>query len=333
MSLNMVANRADKGIFNFTLFGKMMAKLRMSKDKSSAENIPEWEEALRNTFATAGFGHFLGRQSSLMTPPDQVARLLVERELETALSTIGKVDVNTKVKMEPPPGLAEAEVKGSPSSEKNVGGSSNISEHERVVRLEALYRENARRQIEELLVEHAQSESRGVRKEVIFLESMSSMQVEYAYLNPKATVLVDIAGEPRLLEPEADLKRLQRQAAWQLITQSITDMPDANWKSVELGNVSHRGQYPTSRLGCNHAWIFRTRPPSWKLGFFWRSREGPVRTRPPSQNPTAQSDFGVGRRSGSGPDRRPDLQPDLPVKTRPPSQISGSLSNGSGPDR
>ncbi|MFZ9065514.1 MAG: C2HC-type zinc finger protein, partial [bacterium] len=238
MSLNMVANRADKGIFNFnsTFFGKMMTKLKMSKDKSFAENIPEWEEALRNTFATAGFGHLLGRHSSLMAPPDQVARLLIERELETVLNTIGKVNINTKVKVEPPLG-ALGLPKDDPSSAKSDGYSSSISEQERVKRLEAVYRENARLHLEDAHVEHAQSESRGVRKEVVFLESLSSMRVEYAYLNPRATVLVDIKNEPRLFEPESDQKRLQREAAWQLITQSITDMPDANWKSVEHGNV------------------------------------------------------------------------------------------------
>ena len=58
MSLNMVANRIDKSL-NIACFGKFMSKLTMSKDKNLAENIPEWEEAIKNTFATAGIGHLL----------------------------------------------------------------------------------------------------------------------------------------------------------------------------------------------------------------------------------------------------------------------------------
>jgi len=91
--------------------------------------------------------------------------------------------------------------------------------------------------IEKLQIEHAQSESRGVKKEVIFLEYMSSVPEHKAYLNPQATILVEVEGVTKLYEPESDLKRLQRQVGWQLITQSISDMPPANWKSVALGNV------------------------------------------------------------------------------------------------
>ena len=76
----MVANRADKGL-NIAYLEKLMSKLKMSKDKTYAENIPEWEEATKNTFATAGIGHLLSKFSSRMTPPDQVAALQVEREL------------------------------------------------------------------------------------------------------------------------------------------------------------------------------------------------------------------------------------------------------------
>ena len=82
MSLNMVANRVDKGL-NIAYFGKLMSKLTMSKDKTSAENILEWEEAIKNTFATAGIGHILSKFSSRMAPPNQV-----ERELGVVLSGI-----------------------------------------------------------------------------------------------------------------------------------------------------------------------------------------------------------------------------------------------------
>jgi hypothetical protein len=222
MFLNMVANRADKGNLNPTYFGEMMVKLRMSKDKSFAQNIPEWEESLKFTFATAGFGHFLSRYSSLMAPPDQVASLQVERELETVLSAIGRG--STKVKLEPPSGL---------------------------------------------------SEGRGVGKEVIFLEYLSSMRVENAFLNPEATILVKVNGEPRLFEPEADLKRLQRQAAWQLITQSITDMPDVNWKSVELGNV-----YGLYSLITSHS-----RENDMKSAVGWGSTSLYVKLKPPLPPP------------------------------------------------
>jgi hypothetical protein len=235
MSFNMVANRVDKGL-NIVYLEKLMSKLKMSKDKTYAENIPEWEEATKNTFATAGIGHLLSKFSSRMTPPDQVAALQVERELGVVLSGIkwGSGSLSPSPKIEP---TGESESSKSPQKpEKNVE-QSNISEAKRLVELEALIRETAREMTEELQIEHAQSESRGVRKEVIFLEHLTSVPERKAYLNPKATVLTTIDGVTRLYEPESDLKRLQRQAGWQLITQSVSDMPPANWKGIALGNV------------------------------------------------------------------------------------------------
>ena len=54
--------------------------------------------------------------------------------------------------------------------------------------LEAHIRKTAEEMIEKLQIEHAQSESRGVKKEVIFLEYMSAVPEHQAYLNPKATI-------------------------------------------------------------------------------------------------------------------------------------------------
>jgi len=244
MSFNMVANRVDKGL-NIAYLEKLMSKLKMSKDKTYAENIPEWEEATKNTFATAGIGHLLSKFSSRMTPPDQVAALQVERELGVVLSGIrwGSESLSpspsAKSKGEPmaPPGPMSAESSESPRKPERKVEQSTISEAQRLVELEALIRETAREMTEELQFEHAQSESRGVRKEVIFLEHLTSVPERKAYLNPKATVLTTIDGVTRLYEPESDLKRLQRQAGWQLITQSVSDMPPANWKGIALGNV------------------------------------------------------------------------------------------------
>jgi hypothetical protein len=242
MSFNMVANRVDKGL-NIAYLEKLMSKLKMSKDKTYAENIPEWEEATKNTFATAGIGHLLSKFSSRMTPPDQVAALQVERELGVVLSGIkwgsGSLFPSPSVKIQPmePPSTMSAESSKSPRKPEKKVEQSNISEAERLVELEALIRETAREMTEELQMEHAQSESRGVRKEVIFLEHLTSVPERKAYLNPKATVLTTIDGVTRLYEPESDLKRLQRQAGWQLITQSVSDMPPANWKGIALGNV------------------------------------------------------------------------------------------------
>ena len=58
----------------------------MSKDKRYAENIPEWEEGIKNAFATAGIGNLLSKCSGGMAPPDQVAKVQVERELGVVLS-------------------------------------------------------------------------------------------------------------------------------------------------------------------------------------------------------------------------------------------------------
>ena len=70
---------------------------------------------------------------------------------------------------------------------------------------------------------------------MIFLEHLTSVPERLAYLNPKATVLTTIDGVTRLFEPESDLKRMQRQAGWQLITQSVSDMPPAIGRASLLG--------------------------------------------------------------------------------------------------
>jgi len=172
-----------------------------------------------------------------MAPPNQVALLQVERELGVVLSGIKGGGEPLGVKIEPPRRSDENET-FSPSPRKPEKlEQSNISEAERLVKLEALIRETAREMTEELQFEHAQSESRGVRKEVIFLEYLTRVPEHMAFLNPKATVLTTIEGVTHLYEPESDLKRMQRQAGWQLITQSVSDMPPANWKSIALGNV------------------------------------------------------------------------------------------------
>ncbi|MFZ9065614.1 MAG: C2HC-type zinc finger protein, partial [bacterium] len=145
-----------------------------------------------------------------------------------------------KLKLKPPslPPLTKSEDGGlSPKSSPRKPERVVLSEAQRVAELEAHIRKTAEEMIEKLQIEHAQSESRGVRKEVIYLEYMSSVPEHKAYLNPQATILVKAEGVTRLYEPESDLKRLQRDVGWQLITQSISDMPPANWKSVPLGNV------------------------------------------------------------------------------------------------
>jgi hypothetical protein len=228
MSLNMVANRVGKGP-DLAYFGKLISPLKMSKEKMYAENIPEWEEGIKNAFATAGIGHLLSKFSGVMAPPDQVAQLQVERELGVVL---GGLIMKPLLPSTPPLTKSEPLMSSPRKPEKLV-----LSEAQRVAELEAHIRKTASEMTEQLQIEHAQSESRGVRKEVIFLEYLSSVPVEKAYLNPKATILVTVEGAIKLFEPESDLKRLQRQSGWQLITQSINDMPPANWKSVELGNV------------------------------------------------------------------------------------------------
>jgi hypothetical protein len=45
---------------------------------------------------------------------------------------------------------------------------------------------------------------------------------------------MDIEGVPRLHEPESDLKRLQRQTGWQLITQSLDEMLTMEVKKVGM---------------------------------------------------------------------------------------------------
>ena len=224
----MVANRVGKGP-DLAYFGKLISPLKMSKEKMYAENIPEWEEGIKNAFATAGIGHLLSKFSGVMAPPDQVAQLQVERELGVVL---GGLIMKPLLPSTPPLTKSEPLMSSPRKPEKLV-----LSEAQRVAELEAHIRKTASEMTEQLQIEHAQSESRGVRKEVIFLEYLSSVPVEKAYLNPKATILVTVEGAIKLFEPESDLKRLQRQSGWQLITQSINDMPPANWKSVELGNV------------------------------------------------------------------------------------------------
>jgi hypothetical protein len=237
----MVANRVGKGI-DLAYFGKLISPLKMSKDKMYAENIPEWEEGIKNAFATAGIGNLLSKFSGVMAPPDQVAKVQVERELGVVLSGMKPLlpSMSPLTKSEPPMmGPPSTSSDGKPLFPQSPRRREKLvlSEAQRVAELQAHIRETAREMTEQLQIEHAQSESRGVRKEVIFLEYLSSVPVEKAYLNPKATILVTFEDVTKLFEPESDLKRLQRQSGWQLITQSISDMPPANWKSIALGNV------------------------------------------------------------------------------------------------
>ena len=71
------------------------------------------------------------------------------------------------------PSSSSPEKKAAPSPQNPE---KELAEAERVEALEALIRATVRETTEELLLEHAQSESRGVRKEVIFLVD------EYMYL-------------------------------------------------------------------------------------------------------------------------------------------------------
>ena len=133
----------------------------------------------------------------------------------------------------------------SPSKVKRAPSTSSTSKSEdekRAIMLETIVRENAKTMIEQMQIEHAQSESRGVRKEIIFLEFLTGVPKHLAWCNPKSTVEVKSVGEKgkelsTLYEPESDLKRIQRQAGWQLITRSVTDMPKENWKGIALGDV------------------------------------------------------------------------------------------------
>lgn len=234
----MVANRVGKDLdltkSNLTYFGKLILPLKMSKDKMYAENIPGWEESIKNAFATAGISRLLSQFSGVMAPPDQVAKVQVERDFE---GIVREMKLRLKPPSLPPPIKSEDEGLMSPRSSPRKPEKVVLSEAQRVAEMEAHFRKTAEEMIEKLQIEHAQSESRGVRKEVIFLEYMSSVPEHKAYLNPQATILVKAEGVTKLYEPESDLKRLQRQVGWQLITQSISDMPPANWKSIPVGNV------------------------------------------------------------------------------------------------
>ena len=142
----MVANRVGKGI-DLAYFGKLISPLKMSKDKMYAENIPEWEEGIKNAFATAGIGNLLSKFSGVMAPPDQVAKVQVERELGVVLSGMKLLLPSTSplIKSEPPmmrpPGPTSSDGKSPRKPEKLV-----LSDPaRRVVELEAHIRQTASR--------------------------------------------------------------------------------------------------------------------------------------------------------------------------------------------
>ena len=75
-----------------------MTKLTMSEDRSYVKNIPEWEEGLKSTFATANIGWLLNKFSSMTAPPEQVASLQVEREMNVIIGKMkrGLVEVKSE---------------------------------------------------------------------------------------------------------------------------------------------------------------------------------------------------------------------------------------------
>lgn len=240
----MVANRVDKGGLpgSVAQYQQMMTKLIMSEDSSYAKNIPGWEEGLKSTFATANLGWLLTKFSSMKAPPEQVASLQVRREMRIVISNMKRgfkeVKSETEVKSYSQV-LSPSKASGSPSA-----SSKSKSEDEKQEMMEEIVRENARTMIEQMQLEHAQSESRGVRKEVIYLEYLTGTPKHLAWCNSNMTESVEVTSVGAngkkvftLYEPESDLKRMQRQAGWQLITRSVGDMPKENWKGIALGDV------------------------------------------------------------------------------------------------
>ena len=98
MFSNMVANRVDKGGLQGSVahYQQMMTKLTMSEDRSYVKNIPEWEEGLKSTFATANIGWLLNKFSSMKAPPEQVASLQVEREMNVIIGKMKRGLVEVK---------------------------------------------------------------------------------------------------------------------------------------------------------------------------------------------------------------------------------------------
>jgi hypothetical protein len=237
MSVNMVANQSVT--VKLSYLKGLLVKLKMSKDKSCALNVPEWEEGLKTVFAnSANLRRLLFEYSSLQVPGNQVARLQIQREMAETMKTIRDRAKN---------GLTMMRLEGAPKTLKKENMTEEMLEQLEAAQrarardaeaaLEICIRERANKLVEKMLEDHASAKSRGVKQEVIFLDILSGVPVEKSFWNPNATVEVTVDGEEILCEPESEENRTQRMVGWQLITSTLSDMPTSNWKSVAVGDV------------------------------------------------------------------------------------------------
>lgn len=223
-SLKMVANQSVS--VKLSYLKGLLVKLRMSKDKSHALNVPEWEEGLKTVFAnTANLRRLLFEYSSIQVPGDQVAKLQVEREMAEVLKA------------------TRARAKGGPTRiklERDEVEENDLDEEvkqQREAAFERLVKKRAEKMVNKMVEEHTAAKSRGVKQEVIFLDVLTSVPIDEGFLNPSATIQATVDGEQLLCEPESDENRMQRMVGWQLIVSTLSDMPASNWKSVSVGDV------------------------------------------------------------------------------------------------
>ena len=158
MSLDMVANRQGMSHISVSYLEKLLVKLKMSKEKSYVVNIPEWEEALKTTFETGTLSGFLSKFSGIEAPPEEVARLQIERDMAVVLKSHSNVSESIRIKI-------ESQEEKDDSSSVSGGQSKDRSpdKGDRHEKFKELLRKNAQEMAQEKLDEHRQAEARGVK--------------------------------------------------------------------------------------------------------------------------------------------------------------------------
>jgi hypothetical protein len=240
----MVANRVTESKLTATELGKSLVKIKMSKDKRNIKNMTEWDEALRMCFSTVELSLFLTKYSGIQVPNEEVARLLIQRQVNTSWASARREMTKTSLlSKQTGDGLNksfsstdEGEEKGGVKVEQDIALPGTAR------RDMSLYQKNlverAKLMAKACTASSALAEKRGVRRETIFVNPLTCVLESEAHINPNANVLIEWEGETHLYEVEDDESRRKRLLAWQLITASLGELPRAFWKHIPMGNVS-----------------------------------------------------------------------------------------------
>lgn len=195
---------------------KIVTPLKFDKNIGKSLNHVSWDEKLRHVFATARLTLFLQPDSSLQAPKDQALELLLLRQIDEAVEEMRE--------------NRRKQRKNKEEDEKKL--------NQEDARYEAILQETKQEMLEKAKANQQLAEKRGVRAETVFLNPTSKLRKHDAFLNPDATVELEIEGQTFFYQPEGELMCLKRHFAWLLLTTSLTEVDEALWKHIPVGDVS-----------------------------------------------------------------------------------------------